>query len=74
MRDARERYDIPVVEVVHPAVRRAVSATRSGRIGVIGTRATCDRVHYTDHDLITEKDGATRRYLHRDGTPYGETP
>ena len=40
LRDARERYDIPVVEVVHPAVRRAVSATRTGRIGVIGTRAT----------------------------------
>ena len=24
LRDARERYDVPVVEVVHPAVRRAV--------------------------------------------------
>lgn len=41
---------------------------------VIGTRAARDRIHYTDHDLITERDGATRRYLHRDGTPYGETP
>jgi len=39
---------------------------------VIGTRRTQDRIHYTDHDLITEKDGATRRYLHRDGTPYGD--
>ena len=28
LRDARERYQVPVVEVVHPAVRRAVQATR----------------------------------------------
>jgi len=48
LRDARERYDIPVVEVVHPAVRRAVSATRSGRIGVIGTRATITSRAYDD--------------------------
>lgn len=41
---------------------------------VVGTRAQRDRIHYTDHDLITEKDGAARRYLHRDGTPYGGTP
>lgn len=38
--EARERYDIPVVEVVLPATRRAVAATRSGRVGVIGTVAT----------------------------------
>ena len=31
LRDARERYDVPVVEVILPAVRRAVAATRSGR-------------------------------------------
>ena len=40
LRDARERYDVPVVEVIQPAVRRAVAATRNGRVGVIGTRAT----------------------------------
>ena len=37
LRDARERYDVPVVEVILPAVRRAVATTRNGRIGVIGT-------------------------------------
>ena len=37
LRDARERYDVPVVEVVLPAVRRAIAATRNGRVGVIGT-------------------------------------
>jgi glutamate racemase len=40
LRDARERYDVPVVEVILPAVRRAVHTTRSGRIGVIGTHGT----------------------------------
>ena len=40
LRDARERYDVPVVEVILPAVRRAVDTTRNGRIGVIGTAAT----------------------------------
>jgi glutamate racemase len=46
--DARERYPIPVVEVVRPAVRRAVVATRSGRVGVIGTRATIQSRAYPD--------------------------
>jgi glutamate racemase len=40
VRDARERYDVPVVEVILPAVRRAVHTTRSGRVGVIGTQGT----------------------------------
>ncbi|CAB4583688.1 unannotated protein [freshwater metagenome] len=48
LRDARERYSIPVIEVIAPAVRRAVAATRSGRIGVIGTRATIDSKAYLD--------------------------
>jgi glutamate racemase len=48
LRDARERYSIPVIEVIQPAVRRAVAATRSGKIGVIGTRATIDSQAYVD--------------------------
>ncbi len=48
LRDARERYSLPVVEVIQPAVRRAVAATRSGRVGVIGTRATIDSQAYLD--------------------------
>jgi uncharacterized cupin superfamily protein len=39
---------------------------------VIGTRKARDVIHYTDHDLITHKDGPARRYLHRDGTAYPE--
>ncbi len=48
LRDARERYAVPVVEVIQPAVRRAVAATRSGRVGVIGTRATITSQAYDD--------------------------
>lgn len=50
--DARERYGVdahvPVVEVIHPAVRRAVAATRNGKVGVIGTRATIGSGAYRD--------------------------
>jgi len=48
LRDARERYRVPVVEVIQPAVRRAVAATRTGRVGVIGTRATVTSAAYDD--------------------------
>ena len=48
LRDARERYDIPVIEVIQPAARRAVSATRSGKVGVIGTTATIESGAYLD--------------------------
>ena len=52
LHDARERYQvghgIPVVEVIQPAVRRAVAATRNGRIGVIGTEATIGSGAYDD--------------------------
>jgi glutamate racemase len=48
LRDARERYSIPVIEVIAPAVRRAVSASRSGKVGVIGTAATIESSAYLD--------------------------
>ncbi|MEI8231275.1 MAG: glutamate racemase [Actinomycetes bacterium] len=52
LRDARERYTegrgIPVVEVIQPAVRRAVAASRNGRVGVIGTTATINSKAYDD--------------------------
>lgn len=48
LRDARERYDVPVVEVILPATRRSVAATRHGRIGVICTRATAESQAYED--------------------------
>ncbi|MEY4039557.1 MAG: hypothetical protein RLZZ52_425 [Actinomycetota bacterium] len=48
LRDARERYDVPVVEVIQPAVRGALAATRNNRIGVIGTTATINSRAYND--------------------------
>jgi uncharacterized cupin superfamily protein len=46
---------------------------RSGlpvRYLVVGTRLERDVIHYTDHDLVTHKDGPNRRYLRRDGSEY----
>ena len=48
LRDARERYDVPVIEVVHPAVRRAAAATRNRQVGVIGTAVTISSGAYVD--------------------------
>ena len=48
LRDARERYDVPVIEVILPAARRAVATTRNGRIGVICTEATATSMAYDD--------------------------
>lgn len=36
----KKKFAIPIFEVITPAIARAVAATISGRIGVIGTRAT----------------------------------
>lgn len=48
LHDARERYDVPVVEVIRPAVRRAVRATRNNRVGVISTQGTHQSGAYLD--------------------------
>src|SRR5690606_38586546 len=55
LRDARERYDVPVIEVIGPAVRRAVSTTRNGRIGVIGTVGTIGSRAYQDMLEVNER-------------------
>ncbi|WP_112249133.1 glutamate racemase [Kribbella monticola] len=61
LRDARERYDVPVVEVILPAARRAVAATRNNHVGVICTHATASSLAYEDAfaaapqvDLLTQ--------------------
>jgi glutamate racemase len=48
LHDARERYDVPVVEVIRPAVRRAARATRNHRVGVISTVGTHNSRAYLD--------------------------
>jgi len=48
LRDARERYPVPVAEVIFPATRRAVAATRNDKVGVICTLATQASMAYDD--------------------------
>jgi glutamate racemase len=48
LHDARERYEVPVVEVIRPAVRRAARATRNHRVGVISTQGTHQSGAYVD--------------------------
>ncbi len=36
----REKFKVPIIEVITPAASRALTTSRSGRIGIIGTRAT----------------------------------
>ncbi|MFC5338450.1 glutamate racemase [Leucobacter denitrificans] len=48
LRDAYERYDVPVVEVIGPTVRSALAITRNGRVGLIGTAGTIQSRAYDD--------------------------
>ncbi len=36
----RERFSVPIFEVITPAIDKAIKTTKSGRVGIIGTRAT----------------------------------
>lgn len=49
---AGRRYDLPVLEVITPAVRRALTVSRSRRIGVIGTSATVAARAYSRAFLV----------------------
>lgn len=48
IRDARERYEVPVVEVIGPTVRSAMAITRNGKVGLIGTEGTIGSRAYDD--------------------------
>jgi glutamate racemase len=43
----RSHYQVPILDVITPATREAAGVTRSGRIGIIGTRATVKSGIYT---------------------------
>lgn len=55
LRDARERYDVPIIEVILPAASRAVAATRNGRVGVIATESTINSRSYDDAFAIAPR-------------------
>jgi glutamate racemase len=52
----KEKFDVPIFEVITPAVRHAAASTRNGRIGVIGTRATIRSNIYQSmiHDIVPD--------------------
>jgi glutamate racemase len=51
--DLKKKLDLPVFEVVTPAVERAIRLTKNRRIGIIGTRATINSGIY--EKLIKER-------------------
>ena len=53
-----EAYNLPVFEVITPAIEKALTTTRKNRIGVIGTRATISS------DIYTQKIQAQRPDAH----------
>lgn len=54
IRDARERYDVPIIDVVLPAATRAVATTRNGRVGVIATESTVSSGSYDEAVAVAQ--------------------
>lgn len=48
LHDARERYDVPLVEVITPAASTAARVSRGGHLGVICTTSTARSGAYAD--------------------------
>ena len=44
----RNRYPVPVIDVITPATKKAAAVTKNSRIGIIGTRATVRSGVYED--------------------------
>ena len=42
----RESYQIPILGVVEPVIRKSIETTKSGTVGIIGTRATIQSKAY----------------------------
>lgn len=51
----RERFKLPVIDVIHPAVNTALKVKQHSRIGVLGTQATIDSGAYADAIHKAEK-------------------
>ncbi|MEF9841631.1 MAG: glutamate racemase [Raoultibacter sp.] len=48
LKHAQQVFDVPVIGVVESGARAAAHATKNGRVGVIGTRATVESDIYTN--------------------------
>lgn len=53
---AAEGLEVPFLEVVGPAVKAALKATKKGKIGVIGTAATVNSRAYTNKLLLQSRE------------------
>jgi glutamate racemase len=56
----KENFDVPVFEVISPAVKRALSESRKKQIGIIGTRGTIKSKVY--EKMINEIDPSAKVY------------
>lgn len=58
----RANYDIPVIGVIEPGAKKAVSVTKTAKIGVIGTPSTINSSAYTKaiHDLNPDIEVVTK--------------
>lgn len=56
--DLKNKFNLPIFEVVVPAVEKAVVMTKNKKIGVLGTRATINSKIY--EKLITEKNSTIK--------------
>ena len=56
LEEARVIYDVPIVDVIEPAAKAALAATRNGRVGVIGTSATISSGSYDGAIARIDKD------------------
>ncbi len=53
----RDQFDLPILDVITPAVQQAIEVTKNGRIGIIGTRATIKSTIY-DQSITTQRSGS----------------
>lgn len=56
--EVREHFDVPIIGVVDPGVRAAVSTTKNQRIGIIGTTSTVNSGAYQEsiRELVSDSE------------------
>jgi glutamate racemase len=52
----RQRFDVPIFEVISPAVKEAAAFTKGKAVGIIGTRATINSNVYQEKIKATRSD------------------
>lgn len=68
--DAENDYDVPVIPVILPAVKRATSSTRNGKVGVIGTAATVASGEYAHtFERYAEEEGIRGAEVYSEACP-----